>query len=156
MKFIKGAAIALIATGAGFGPAVAEGDPKKGEKVFRKCKACHMVGDNAKNRVGPVLTGVVGRTAGTWEGYKYSKVNATAGENGLVWTPENLAEYLPKPQKFLEGFLKEKGAKAPGRTKMVYRLRKESEVKDVIAYLATFSPKAEEAEKTEGSEAATQ
>ncbi|MEO0617960.1 MAG: c-type cytochrome [Pseudomonadota bacterium] len=152
---IKFAAAALVATAAGFGPALAAGDAKKGEKVFRKCKACHMVGEKAKNRVGPILTGVVGRKAGAAEGYKYSKTNALAGEEGLVWTEENIAAYLPGPQKFLEKFLKEKGKKAPGRTKMVYKLKKEKEVADVVAYLATFSPKAEGEDAASG-EAATQ
>lgn len=156
MKMIKLAAVALVATVAGLGPALAAGDAKKGEKVFRKCKACHMVGDKAKNRVGPILTGVVGRTAGTAEGYKYSKTNALAGEEGLVWTVENITAYLPGPQKFLAAYLKEKGKKAPGRTKMVYKLKKEKDVADVVAYLATFSPEAAESEDAASGDAATQ
>ena len=122
--------------------ASAEGDAEKGEKVYRKCKACHMVGDDAKNRVGPVLNGVVGREAGTAEDFKYSKINREAGENGLVWTEENIAAYLPDPQKFLKTFLEEKGVKAPGRTKMAFKLKKADDVANVIAYLKQFSPEA--------------
>ncbi len=132
------AAVSLLAMSAS---AFAEGDAAKGEKVFKKCTACHMVGEKAKNRVGPVLTGVIGRKAGTAEGYKYSKLNAAAGEAGLEWTEENLIAYLPDPSAFLKTYLKENGAedKAKGRSKMVYKLKKESERKDVVAYLKTFS-----------------
>ncbi|MEL6299940.1 MAG: c-type cytochrome [Pseudomonadota bacterium] len=117
------------------------GDAKKGERVFKKCTACHMVGDKAKNRVGPVLNGIVGRAAGTAEGYRYSKLNLAAGEAGLVWTAENIIAYLPDPSAYLKTFLKENGAadKAKGRSKMVYKLKKEDERKDVVAYLETFS-----------------
>ena len=120
--------------------AFAEGDAANGEKVFRKCKTCHVV-DDEKNRVGPYLKGVIGRTAGTATKYKYSNLNAAAGEAGLVWTEENLLEYLVDPSKFLVAYLKENGAedKAKGRSKMVFKLRKEDERKDVIAYLKTFS-----------------
>ena len=103
------------------------GDPAKGEKVFRKCRACHEVGEGAKAKTGPVLNGVVGRTAGTWEDFNYSDAMVEAGENGLVWDQETLAAYLEKPKDYVEG------------TKMTFAgLRKESERTDVIAYLATF------------------
>ncbi|MBI1386562.1 MAG: c-type cytochrome [Rhizobiales bacterium] len=120
--------------------ALAEGDAARGQVVFKKCMACHMIGPDAKNRVGPSLTGVVGRTAGTAEGYKYSPTNATAGTSGLVWTPENIAAYLPDPQKFLSDFLVEKGVAAGGRTKMAFKLTKADEIEDVIAFLLTHSP----------------
>ncbi len=58
----------LAATGAAFSQ---EGDPVAGESVFKSCTACHQIGEGAKNRVGPVLNVVVGREAGTFEGYKY-------------------------------------------------------------------------------------
>ena len=124
-------------------PAVAAGDAEKGEKVFRRCSTCHMVGPNARNMIGPVLNNVFGRTAGTAEDYKYSTINKNAGEAGLVWTPELVAAYLPDPNKFLVDFLKDAGQadKAKGRTKMSFRLSKEGEIQDVIAYLQTFSEK---------------
>jgi len=141
LKLTLKAATAAVSLLAISGNAFAEGDPAKGEKVFRKCTACHMVGEKAKNRVGPVLTGVVGRKAGTAEGYKYSKLNQAAGEAGLEWTEENLIAYLPDPSGFLKKYLKENDAadKAKGRSKMVYKLKKEDERKDVVAYLKTFS-----------------
>lgn len=119
----------------------AEGDAAKGEKVFNRCKACHMVGDNAKNRVGPVLNNIIGRAAGKAEKYRYSKINVAAGEAGLIWTEENLMEYLPNPTTFLKKYLTENGAedKAKGRSKMVFQLKKEQDRADVIAYLKTFS-----------------
>ncbi|MEM7067896.1 MAG: cytochrome c family protein [Pseudomonadota bacterium] len=128
-----------------------DGDAVKGEKVFKKCASCHMVGPEAKNRVGPVLTGVVGRTAGTFEDYKYGKSIISAGEAGLVWTEEELSEYLINPKKYLRAKLEDKKAKS----KMSFKLKKEQERADVIAYLKTFSPEAEEvaeeeAEATEG------
>ena len=123
--------------------AVAAGDAEKGEKVFRRCSTCHMVGPNARNKIGPVLNNVFGRTAGTAEDYKYSTINKNAGEAGLVWTPQLVAAYLPDPNKFLVDFLKDAGQadKAKGRTKMSFRLSKEGEIPDVIAYLQTFSDK---------------
>ena len=54
-------------------PALAAGDAEKGKKVYNKCKACHMVGENAKKRVGPPLNNIIGAKAGVQEGYKYSK-----------------------------------------------------------------------------------
>lgn len=108
--------------------AAAEGDAAKGEKVFNKCKACHMVGEGAQNRVGPVLTGVVGRTVGTAEGFAYSDTLKEMGASGAVWTAEELAAFLEKPRDYAKG------------TKMAFPgLRKEDERADVIAYLATFS-----------------
>ncbi|WP_245837833.1 c-type cytochrome [Tropicimonas sediminicola] len=74
-----------------------------GEKVFKKCQACHQVGEGAVNKVGPTLNGIVGRAAGAGEGFKYSKVMAGAGADGLVWTDETLTEYLTNPKAYLKG-----------------------------------------------------
>ncbi|MBI1383797.1 MAG: c-type cytochrome [Rhizobiales bacterium] len=117
----------------------AEGDAAKGEKVFKKCTACHTVEDG-KNRVGPHLHALFGRAAGAVEGYKYSAINQAAGAAGLTWTEETLAGYLPDPQKFLADHITASGGTPTGRTKMTYRLTKPDEVADVIAYLKTFSP----------------
>ncbi len=103
------------------------GDADKGERVFRKCKACHMVGPDAKSRVGPILTGVVGREAGTVDGFKYSDSLLEMAANGLVWDVESLDAFLLKPKDFMPG------------TKMSFAgLRKDEDRADVIAYLATF------------------
>ncbi|HAW47880.1 MAG TPA: cytochrome c family protein [Roseovarius sp.] len=108
-------------------PAWAEGDPEAGEKVFRKCKACHMVGEGAKNRVGPALNGVVGGPVASVEGFKYSDVFQEMAAEDAVWTEEELAAFLDSPRKYAKG------------TKMAFPgLRKEEEIADVIAYLATF------------------
>ena len=100
-------------------PATA-GDAAAGEKVFRKCKACHYV-DQEKNKTGPHLVNIIGRKAGAVEGYKYSK--AMAGSD-LVWDEVTLAGFLAKPKSYLKG------------TKMAFAgLKKDSDIADVIAYL---------------------
>lgn len=109
---------------------MAEVDPalvEAGEKIFKKCKACHQVGDGAKNRSGPILTGIVGREAGAVDGFKYSKALIKAAEGGLVWTEEELAAFLTKPRSYLKG------------TKMSFAgLKKDADLAAVIAYLASF------------------
>ena len=110
------------------GAAYAEGDVAAGEKVFKKCKTCHQVGDGAKNKVGPILNGIAGAAAGAQDGFKYSKAMIAAAEGGLTWTDENLDGYLTKPKKFLP------------KTKMSFAgLKKEADRANVIAYLKTFS-----------------
>jgi cytochrome c len=116
-------------------------DADAGEKVFKKCMTCHRIGDGAKNAVGPVQNGIIGRTAGTVEGFAYSPLNKAAGENGLVWNEETIFAYLPDPNAFLKDFLTKKGKPelAKGSTKMAFKLPSEQERKDVIAYLKKFS-----------------
>jgi len=124
---IKRLAMALAVMAATATPALAEGDPEEGEKVFRKCKACHMVGDNASNRVGPVLNGVVGSEIASVEDFNYSDAFMAKKEEGLVWTEEILDTYLEDPREFIPG------------TRMVFvGLRKEEDRQDVIAYLKQF------------------
>ena len=83
----------------------AAGDPDAGKQVFKKCHACHNVGEGAQNAVGPVLNGVVGRKAGTYEGYNYSEANKNSG---ITWDEATLRVYLKNPK-----------AKVPG-TKMAF------------------------------------
>ncbi len=106
----------------------AEPDIDKGKKVFRKCKACHEV-MNEKNKVGPHLVNVIGRQAGSMEGYKYSKaMKAKGADENLVWNEETLDLYLTKPRTYVKG------------TKMAFPgLKKEADRQNVIAYLKTFS-----------------
>jgi len=110
------------------------GDAEKGKKQFKKCAGCHMIGEGAKNKVGPMLTGIVGRTAGSVEGYKYGKSLKKAGENGLVWSEEELFAYLKNPKKFVRAKLDDKKAKS----KMSFKLKKEKHRNNLIAYLKTF------------------
>ncbi len=111
-----------------------EGDPVAGEKVFKKCSACHKVGDNAKNAVGPVLNGVVGRTAGTFEGYKYGSGLLDAKEKRLVWDEETIFGWIGDPRAWIREYLGDEKAKA----KMTFKLKKEQDRRDVIAYLKTL------------------
>ena len=101
------------------GPALA-GDIEAGAKVFKKCKACHVV-DKEKNRTGPHLVNLFGRTAGSLEGYKYSKAMKASG---IVWDEETLAGYLRAPKKYVKG------------TKMIFvGLKKDADIENIIAYL---------------------
>lgn len=117
--------------------ALAAGDAANGEKVFKKCMACHKV--DGKNGVGPMLNGVVGRAAGSAAGYSYSELNKSAAGAGLVWSEDNIKAYLPDPNAFLKKFLTDKGQadKATGSTKMTFKLTDAGEIDDVIAFLKT-------------------
>jgi cytochrome c2 len=108
--------------------ALAEGDAAKGEKVFKKCKACHAIGENAKNKVGPHLNNLIGRAAGAAEDFKYSKAMTEKGAEGLVWDEASLTEYLKAPKKFI-----------PGNKMAFAGLRKDDDLADIVAYLKQFS-----------------
>jgi cytochrome c len=98
-----------------------------GEKVFRKCKACHQVGEGAKNATGPQLNGIVGRAAGAVDGFKYSGTLAGMAGDGLVWNTETLAAFLADPRGYVKG------------TRMAFAgLKSDEEIAAVTAYLATF------------------
>ena len=75
----------------------------RAETPFTPCRSCHEIGPNAKNRVGPHLDGILGRQAGTVDGFAYSKAMREAGENGLTWTAETLSDYVSKPRDFIPG-----------------------------------------------------
>lgn len=125
------------------GSAASAQDAAKGEQVFKQCMTCHRIGPDAKNLVGPVLTGVIGRQSGTAPGFAYSALNKAAGENGLVWSDDLIMQYLPDPNAFLKKFLTDKGKAdlAVGSTKMAFKLADEQQRKDVIAYINKFSEK---------------
>ncbi|MGV6840639.1 MAG: c-type cytochrome [Planktomarina sp.] len=99
----------------------------KGEKVFKKCKACHAIGEGAKNKSGPHLNDVFGRAFGGIEGFKYSNALKTANADGMVWDEANVAEFLASPKGYLKG------------TKMSFSgLKKEKDIAAVIEYLKSF------------------
>ena len=115
--FVLGAgALAIV-------PASAQ-DAASGEKVFAQCKACHQVGEKAKNAVGPVLNGLFGRKSGTFEGYSYSPANKNSG---ITWDEAVFRDYIKDPK-----------AKIPG-TKMTFGgLKDPKQVDDILAYLKQF------------------
>jgi len=100
---------------------MALGDIVSGEKIFKKCAACHSINKGGKNKIGPALYNVVGRAVGGVDNYKYSK---TLSSYGKEWTFEELNGFLIKPSSYLKG------------TKMSYAgLRKEKDRASVIKYL---------------------
>ncbi|KZE33697.1 cytochrome c family protein [Chelatococcus daeguensis] len=100
-------------------------DAQAGKRVFNKCSACHAVGPNAPNKIGPQLNGLFGRTAGSVEGYTYSPANK---QSGITWTEETFANYIKDPRGAIKG------------TKMVFAgIRNEQEVRDLTAYLRSFA-----------------
>ncbi len=104
---------------------LAMGDLTHGEKVFKKCSACHMIASDGKNMIGPNLWGVIGRLAGSIDDYKYSKAMIAYGKE---WTYEEMNSYLIKPQAYIKG------------TKMAFAgLRKEKDRASVILYMNSKS-----------------
>ena len=100
---------------------MAQGDALNGEKIFKKCAACHSINKGGANKIGPALYNVVGRAVGGVDDYKYSKALASYGKD---WTFEELNGFLKKPASYLKG------------TKMSYAgLRKEKDRASIIKYL---------------------
>jgi cytochrome c len=125
---MKSISLLTLATSVAFaalaGSAFAAGDPAAGEKVFAKCKACHQVGEGAKNAVAPELNGIDGRKAAAVEGYNYSDALKGAG---ITWNEASFKEFVKNPK-----------AKVPG-TKMIFPgLASDKDQDDVWAYLAQF------------------
>ena len=110
------------------GAAFADGDPAAGEKVFKKCSACHAVGAGAKNKVGPELNGIVGRKVASVEGFKYSPAMTEFGAGDKAWDAATLDAYLADPKSYIP------------KNKMAFAgLKKADERADVIAYLNKFN-----------------
>lgn len=129
IKRVFGTTFATLLTFAVLTPGhVLAGDAAAGKKAFRKCQACHAVGEDAQNKAGPILNDVVGRPVAAVDGFGYSDALIKLGEAGDTWTPEALDAFLTKPRDYVPG------------TKMSFAgLRKEEDRADVIAYLMTFS-----------------
>jgi len=127
----------------------ASGDAEAGEKVFNKCKSCHMIVSDADETIvkggktGPNLWGLPGRTAGGVDGFKYGKDLVATGEAGLAWDEEQFVAYVADPKKFLRETLDDKGAKS----KMSYRLKDAEDAANVWAYIASVSPEPEAEEE---------
>jgi cytochrome c len=120
---MRGLVVALGATILAIAPGYAQ-DAASGEKIFVQCKACHQIGENAKNAVGPVLNGLFGRKAGTIAGFSYSDANKNSG---ITWDEATFREYIRDPK-----------AKIPG-TKMIFPgLKDPKQIDDVVAYLKQF------------------
>ena len=120
---MKTAVIAIVGVALS-GMAAHAQDLAAGENSFKKCLACHAVGDGAKNKVGPLLNGLEGRKSGTIEGYSYSEANKNSG---ITWSKETFLDYIKDPR-----------AKIPG-TKMIFPgIKNETEANNLWAYLASF------------------
>ena len=113
---VLGLGLAVVAAPSAF----ADGDAAAGKKVFRKCQACHTL-EEGKNRVGPTLYGLIGRKAGSLDGFRFSK-GMTAYD--VVWSAETLDTYLEDPRGLVKG------------TRMAFPgLKKAQDRADVIAYI---------------------
>ena len=120
---MKTAVIAIVAAALS-GLAAHAQDLAAGENSFKKCLACHAVGEGAKNKVGPLLNGLEARKSGTIEGYSYSEANKNSG---ITWSKETFLDYIKDPR-----------AKIPG-TKMIFPgIKNETEATNLWAYLASF------------------
>ena len=114
---------ALLLAVTATGPASAQ-DAENGAEVFKKCRACHQVGEGAKNAVGPVLNGLFGRKSGTIEGFSYSDANKGSG---VVWDEATFAKYIHDPRGFMPG------------NKMAFAGVKDPEdIKDLTAFLKQY------------------
>jgi cytochrome c len=133
MKSTHAAAVLAAALSFASLPAFAAGDAAAGRNLFNQCRACHQIGADAQNSVGPVLNGVVGRKAGTYPGYNYSDANKNSG---LTWDAATLDEYIKDPR-----------AKVPG-TKMIFPgIKQDDRRANLIAFLATIKANGDGAEE---------
>jgi len=138
------AVLAVTAT-----PALAQqGDAERGAAAFNQCQSCHVVANDAGEvlagrnaRTGPNLYGVVGRIAGSYPDFRYGDGIVAAGQAGLAWDEETTVAYLLDPTGFLRAYTGNNRA----RGNMSFRVRSEDQARDLYAFLATFSPAAEEA-----------
>ena len=122
---MKRVSIAIVALASSAGAAVAA-DIAAGEKSFKKCIACHSIGETAKNTIGPIQNGLKGRKSGSMPGYNYSEANKNSG---IVWDEGTFKEYIKNPM-----------AKIPG-TKMAFPgIKNEKEAEDLWSFLEQFGP----------------
>lgn len=119
----------------------ASGDAAAGEKVFKKCKSCHMIVDadgeaiQKGGKTGPNLYGIVGRTPGSVDGFKYSKGLKAYGETGAMWDEALFVEWSADPNKFLSAQLGKRE-----RSKMSFKLKSAEDATNLWAYFASVGP----------------
>ncbi|WP_323798368.1 c-type cytochrome [Nisaea sp.] len=146
-RIIKAVSLAvMLAVSPASGPVAASeiGDAKTGARLFQVCKACHRVGKEARNAVGPHLNGVFGRVAGSVEAFRYSEGLIRAGADGLIWTADSLDAYLENPKSLVS------------RTRMNFIGMPSAEDRShVIAYLRDFSDKPSDIPEAEPTSTAT-
>ena len=142
MNYTLTAALILSLSG---GAALAAGDAEAGTKVFNQCQTCHVVaapdgtilaGKNAKT--GPNLYGIIGRPAATYPDFKYGDGIIAAGAAGLVWDETSLVAYVQDPQAVLETATGDSKVKS----KMSFKIKKEADAQNVVAFLASLQPAA--------------
>jgi cytochrome c len=120
---MKSFVIAAVVLAASTGVTLAQ-DVEAGESSFKKCRPCHDIGDDARNKVGPLLNGLAGRKSGTVEGFSYSDANKNSG---LTWDEATFKDYIKDPR-----------AKIPG-TKMIFPgIKNEKEADNLWAYISQF------------------
>lgn len=107
--------------------ALADGDPAKGEQSFKVCMACHAIGPNAKNKIGPELNGIVGRKWGAAESFNYSSDLSAGKDQGKIWDDAQLSDYLENPKHL-----------APHGKMSFAGIKDEGQRADVISYLKQF------------------
>lgn len=142
-RIVRRAAATLLGLGLATAAQAQDDLVAEGEGLFRRCAACHAIGEGAVNRVGPQLNRVYGRVAGSLEDFEYSDAMTAAGEAGMVWDEAQLTGFLANPREHVPG------------TKMAFAgLRKEEDIAAVIAYLRDAGGVAEGFEEGEPAEAA--
>ena len=147
MKLLAVTALGMTLMSApAFADGHATGDAGAGEKVFNKCKACHMIKDADGNdivkggRTGPNLYGLLGRVAGSAD-FKYGKSIVEAGEGGIAWNEEEFVKYVADPKKYLAEVTDNKRA----RSKMAFKLKDAEDAANVWAYIVSVGPEPEAA-----------
>ncbi len=147
MKLLAVTALGMTLMSApAFADGHATGDAGAGEKVFNKCKACHMIQDADGNdivkggRTGPNLYGLLSRVAGSAD-FKYGKSIVEAGEGGIAWNEEEFVKYVADPKKYLAEVTDNKRA----RSKMAFKLKDAEDAANVWAYIVSVGPESEAA-----------
>jgi cytochrome c len=131
MRKVPSCTLGVVLLSALSGSAFAAGDAAKGKEVFAKCALCHQIGPNAKNVIGPPLTGIVGQKAANIADYpSYSAGMKKLGEQGFVWTEENMDKWIADPKAMIPD----------SPMALAFQgIPDAAQRADVIAYLKTFS-----------------